>query len=98
MVDQFEVCVSGGGFDHCPEHLDICTIMINEGAKHVEVLSGGVEPDNDCFILCAECDDNSAGEIAAACWEGGGVGHGDGVTVGMWIETGRCCCLGMALL
>ena len=39
-----------------------------------------MESDNDCSIFCAECDDDGAGEIAAICWEGGGVGHGEGVT------------------
>ena len=39
-----------------------------------------MEPDDDCSIFCAECDDDCAGKIAAVCWEGGGVGHGDGVT------------------
>ena len=36
-----------------------------------------MEPDEDCSIFCAECDDDSAGEVAAVCWEGGGKGHGD---------------------
>ena len=39
-----------------------------------------MEPDDDCSIFCAKCDDDGAGEVAAICWEGGGVGHGDGVT------------------
>ena len=39
VVDQFEVCVSSGGFNGCPEHLDVHSISIDEGAEDVEVLS-----------------------------------------------------------
>ena len=39
-----------------------------------------MEPDDDCSIFCSKCNDDGAGEIAAVGWEGGGVGHGDGVT------------------
>ena len=39
MVDKFKVCVSGGGFNGCPEHLDVHSISVDEGAEDVEVLS-----------------------------------------------------------
>ena len=80
VVDKFKVCVSSRWLDGCPKHLDVCAIVIDEGAEDVEVLSSGVEPDDDCSIFYAKCDDDGAGEIAAACWEGGGVGYGNGVT------------------
>ena len=39
VVDQFEIVVSGRGFNGCPEHVDICSISVDEGAEDVEVLS-----------------------------------------------------------
>ena len=39
VVDQFEIGVSGRGLDGCPEHLDIHSISVDEGAEDVEVLS-----------------------------------------------------------
>ena len=39
VVDQFEIGVSGRGLDGCPEHLDVHSISIDEGAEDVEVLS-----------------------------------------------------------
>ena len=39
MVDEFKVGVSGRRFNGCPEHLDIHSILIDEGAEDVEVLS-----------------------------------------------------------
>ena len=79
VVGEFKVVICGGGFNSCPEHLDVHSISVDEGVEDVEVLSCRVEPDDDCSIFCAECDDDGTGEIAAVCWEGGGVGHGDGI-------------------
>ena len=67
IVDKFEVSVSDGWLNGCPKHLDVCTIVIDKCTEHVEVLSGSVEPDDDCSIFCAECDDDGMGEIAAVC-------------------------------
>ena len=39
VVDQFEIVVSGGGFNGCPEHVDIRSFSVDEGAEDVEVLS-----------------------------------------------------------
>ena len=39
VIDEFEVCACGGGLNGCPEHLDVHSISIDEGAKNVEVLS-----------------------------------------------------------
>ena len=39
VVDEFEVCICGGGLNGCPEHLDVHSILIDEGAEDVEVLS-----------------------------------------------------------
>ena len=82
MVDKFEVSVSDGWLNGCPKHLDVCIIMIDKCTEHVEVLSGSVEPDDSCSIFCAEYDNDGTGKIAAICWEGSKVGHGDGVTEG----------------
>ena len=39
VVDEFEVCVCGGGLNGCSEHLDVHSISIDEDAEDVEVLS-----------------------------------------------------------
>ena len=39
VVDQFEIGVSGRGLNGCPEHLDVHSISIDEGAEDVEVFS-----------------------------------------------------------
>ena len=39
MVNKFEVGVCSRGFNGCPEHLDVHSISIDEGAEDVEVLS-----------------------------------------------------------
>ena len=39
VVDEFEVCACGEGLNGCPEHLDVHSISIDEGAEDVEVLS-----------------------------------------------------------
>ena len=39
VVDEFKVGACGGGLNGCPEHLDVHSILINEGTEDVEVLS-----------------------------------------------------------
>ena len=39
VIDEFEVCTCGGGLNGCPEHLDVHSISVDEGAEDVEVLS-----------------------------------------------------------
>ena len=39
VVDQFEIGVSGRGLNGCPEHLDVHSISVDEGAEDVEVFS-----------------------------------------------------------
>ena len=39
VIDEFKVCVCGGGLDGCPEHLDVHSISVDEGVEDVEVLS-----------------------------------------------------------
>ena len=39
VVDQFEIVVSGRGLNGCPEHVDIHSISVDEGAEDMEVLS-----------------------------------------------------------
>ena len=39
VVDEFKVGACGGGLNGCPEHLDVHSISIDEGAEDVEVLS-----------------------------------------------------------
>ena len=39
MVDQFEIVVSGRGLNGRPEHVDIRSISVDEGAEDVEVFS-----------------------------------------------------------
>ena len=39
VIDEFEICACGGGLNGCPEHLDVHSISVDEGAEDVEVLS-----------------------------------------------------------
>ena len=39
MIDKLEVGVCGRGLNGCPEHLDVHSISVDEGAEDVEVLS-----------------------------------------------------------
>ena len=39
VIDEFKVYACGGGLNGCPEHLNVHSIPIDEGAEDVEVLS-----------------------------------------------------------
>ena len=39
VIDKFKVGACGGGLDGCPEHLDVHSISIDEGAEDVKVFS-----------------------------------------------------------
>jgi hypothetical protein len=57
LDDEVPVVISGCR-NIAPEELRVECFSINKGGKIVEVVACGVEPDDDCSVNCAECDDN----------------------------------------
>ena len=47
----------------------------------MQVVIGGMEPNEDCSIGSSKGEDDGAGKVAAVSGKGGGEGHGEGVQV-----------------
>ena len=56
----------------------------DEGSEDVQVVVGGVKLYEDGSVVCAECEDDCAGDVMVEIWEGEGhlEGFGDGSSSG----------------